>query len=133
MQVLPTTAADKSVGIPDISTPENNIQAGTKYLRYIVDNYFDDPAIDEVNRTLFAFASYNAGPNRIKRLRAEAAGMGYDPNIWFRNVEVVVAKEVGRETVQYVSNIFKYYTVYSMMIEQDEIRYELKTGKTVED
>ena len=132
MQVLPTTAADKSVGIPDISTPENNIQAGTKYLRYIVDNYFDDPAIDEVNRTLFAFASYNAGPNRIKRLRAEAEGMGFDPNIWFRNVEVVVAKEVGRETVQYVSNIFKYYTVYSMMVEQDEIRHELKTGKDVE-
>ena len=133
MQVLPTTAADKSVGIPDISTPESNIQAGTKYLRHIVDDYFDDPAIDEVNRTLFAFASYNAGPNRIQRLRAEAADMGFDPNIWFGNVEVVVAKEVGREPVQYVSNIFKYYTVYSMLVEQDEIRHELKTGKEVED
>ncbi len=128
MQVMPTTAADKSVGIPDISTPDNNIHAGTKYLRYVVDNFFDDPAIDQVNRTLFAFASYNAGPNRIQRLRGEAAGMGFDPNIWFGNVEVVVAKDVGREPVQYVSNIYKYYTVYSMLQDQREIKQELKDG-----
>ena len=128
MQLLPSTAADKSVGIPDISTPDSNINAGAKYLRYIVDHYFNDPAIDEVNRTLFGFASYNAGPNRIQRLRPEAASMGYDPNIWFGNVEVVVAKDVGRETVQYVSNIFKYYTVYSLLQEQQEIKLELKAG-----
>ena len=128
MQVMPTTATDKSVGIPDISTPDNNIHAGTKYLRYVIDNFFDDPAIDEVNRTLFAFASYNAGPNRIQRLRAEAASMGFDPNIWFGNVEVVVAKKVGREPVQYVSNIYKYYTVYSMLHDQNRIKRELKAG-----
>ena len=58
---------------------------------------------------------------------------GYDPNVWFLNVEVVVADEVGREPVQYVRNIFKYYTAYSLLSEQDEIRHELKTGKTVED
>jgi membrane-bound lytic murein transglycosylase MltF len=133
MQMLPSTAADKSVGIPDISTVENNIHAGTKYLRYIVDHYFDDPEIDEVNRTLFAFASYNAGPNRIRRLRAKAAESGYDPNLWFRNVEVVVANEVGREPVQYVSNIFKYYTVYSLVTEQDEIRQRLKAEAEAED
>lgn len=133
MQMLPSTAADKSVGIPDISTIDNNIRAGTKYLRYIVDHYFDDPEIDEVNRTLFAFASYNAGPNRIRRLRAKATESGYDPNQWFRNVEVVVANEVGREPVQYVSNIFKYYTVYSLLTEQDEIRQRLKADAEAED
>ena len=85
----------------------------------------DDPAIDEVNRTLFAFASYNAGPNRIRRLRAKAAEQGYDPNVWFRNVEVVVANEVGREPVQYVRNIFKYYTAYALLMEQSEIRQEV--------
>jgi len=132
MQMLPSTAADKSVGIPDISTIENNIHAGTKYLRYIVDHYFDDPEIDEVNRTLFAFASYNAGPNRIRRLRTKAAESGYDPNQWFRNVEVVVANEVGREPVSYVSNIFKYYTVYSLLIEQFEIRQQLKAEAVAE-
>jgi membrane-bound lytic murein transglycosylase MltF len=133
MQMLPSTAADKSVAIPDISTIDNNIRAGTKYLRYIVDHYFDDPEIDEVNRTLFAFASYNAGPNRIRRLRAKAAESGYDPNKWFRNVEVVVANEVGREPVTYVSNIFKYYTVYSLLTEQDEIRQRLKAAAETED
>ncbi len=132
MQILPSTAADKSVGIPDISTTENNIHAGIKYLRYIVDHYFDDPEIDEVNRTLFAFASYNAGPNRIRRLRAKAAESGYDPNQWFRNVEVVVANEVGREPVRYVSNIFKYYTVYSLLVEQGEIKRRLKAEAEAE-
>jgi membrane-bound lytic murein transglycosylase MltF len=126
MQLLPSTAADRSVGIPDISTPGANIHAGTKYLRWIVDTYFDDPEIDDLNRTLFAFASYNAGPNRIRRLRAKAAEQGYNPNIWFRNVEVVVANEVGREPIQYVSNIFKYYTVYSLLKEQGQIRDQVK-------
>jgi len=132
MQMLPSTASDKSVGIPDISSIENNIHAGTKYLRYIADHYFDDPEIDEVNRTLFAFASYNAGPNRIRRLRAKAAEQGYDPNRWFRNVEVVVANEVGRETVRYVGNIFQYYTAYSLLTEQGEIRRQLKADAKAE-
>ena len=133
MQVLPTTAADKSVGIPDISTIENNVHAGTKYLRYIIRQYFDDPEIDEFNRTLFAFASYNAGPNRIQRLRNKAATLGFDPNVWFRNVEVVVANEVGREPVKYVRNIFKYYTAYRLLAEQDEIRQRLKADAKAED
>ena len=132
MQMLPSTAADKSVGIPDISSIENNIHAGTKYLRYIADHYFDDPEIDEVNRALFAFASYNAGPNRIRRLRAKAEEQGYDPNRWFRNVEVVVANEVGRETVRYVGNIFQYYTAYSLLVEQDESRQRLKADAEAE-
>jgi len=133
MQLLPSTAADKSVGIPDISTAEKNIHAGAKYLRWIVSNYFDDPEIDEVNRTLFAFASYNAGPNRIKRLRGVAADRGYDPNVWFRNVEVVVANEVGREPVKYVRNIFKYYTAYSLLTDQEEIKQRLMAETKAEE
>ena len=125
MQLLPSTAADKAVGIPDISTVDNNIHAGIKYLRYIVDHYFDDPGIDEVNRTLFAFASYNAGPNRIRRLRAKAAEQGHDPNVWFRNVEVVVSNEVGRQPVEYVRNIFKYYTAYSLLSEQNRVKQQV--------
>jgi len=125
MQLLPSTAADKAVGIPDITTAENNIHAGVKYLRFIVDHYFDDPAIDEVNKTLFAFASYNAGPNRIRRLRAKAAEQGFDPNVWFRNVEVVVSNEVGRQPVEYVRNIFKYYTAYSLLSEQNRAKQQV--------
>ena len=104
---------------------EVEITAASEYLRYIVEKYFDDPKIDDVNRTLFSFASYNAGPNRIRRLRAKAAESGYDFNLWFRNVEAIVANEVGREPVRYVSNILKYSTVCSLLIDQDEIRRRL--------
>ncbi|MBW2572477.1 MAG: lytic transglycosylase F [Deltaproteobacteria bacterium] len=118
MQVLPTTAADRNVNIVDIEKLENNIHAGTKYLRFIVDRYYKDEPMDDVNKLLFAFASYNAGPARIKKLRKKAAAMGLDPNVWFRNVEIVAAKSIGRETVQYVSNIYKYYITYQMIFKE---------------
>jgi membrane-bound lytic murein transglycosylase MltF len=112
MQVLPTTAAGSPVFIPNIEETEPNIHAGVKYMRYIVDEYFDDPAIDPVNRMLFAFASYNAGPNRIARLRKLAPEYGLDPNEWFREVELIVQRKVGMEPVNYVGNIYKYYLAY---------------------
>ncbi len=114
MQILPSTAADKNVGIPDIEDLENNIHAGIKYLRFLQGRYFSDPAIDPLNQTLFAFAAYNAGPAKVRRLRKETKEMGLDPNVWFSNVEVVAAKRIGRETVQYVSNIYKYYIAYRL-------------------
>lgn len=120
MQLLPSTAADKAVQIPDIETADSNVHAGARYMAWIRDTYFDDPQVDPFNRALFAFASYNAGPNRIARLRAEAAERGLDPNIWFRNVEILVAEDIGRETVDYVSNIYKYYAAYRLLAENAE-------------
>jgi len=121
MQILPSTANDKNVGIPDIHDLDPNIHAGTKYLRFMADTYFaEDSGLDELNRALFTFASYNAGPARVRKLRAEAEEMGLDPKKWFRNVEVVAAKRIGRETVQYVSNIFKYYIAYKLLEEKME-------------
>jgi membrane-bound lytic murein transglycosylase MltF len=127
MQVMPTTAKDRNVAIRDIHLVEPNIHAGVKYMRFLVNQYFDDPGIDFANRHLFAFAAYNAGPNRIARLRDEAAKKGLDPNKWFNNVELVVAEDVGRETVQYVSNIYKYYIAYKLTIERAEQRAGAKT------
>jgi len=119
MQVLPSTAADPNVNIRNISKIENNIHAGIKYMRFIRDNYLSDsPEMSEIDRHLFAFASYNAGPNRIAAMRRRAAAQGLDPNVWFQNVEVLAAKEIGRETVQYVSNIFKYYVAYKLALEK---------------
>lgn len=119
MQLLPSTAADKSVGIPDIEEAGRNVEAGTKYMRWIRDTYFDDDdEVDDVNKTLFSFAAYNAGPNRIARLRKEAAERGLDANQWFNNVELVVAEKVGRETVDYVSNIYKYYAAFRLLEQQ---------------
>ena len=119
MQILPSTAKDKNVGIPDIYETDPNIHAGTKYLRFMTDRYFaDNPDMDTLNRTLFTFAAYNAGPAKVSQLRKEAKEMGLDPNKWFNNVEVVAAKRIGRETVQYVSNIFKYYVAYTLIAEK---------------
>jgi membrane-bound lytic murein transglycosylase MltF len=130
MQLLPSTAADPNVGIPDIEKLEKNIHAGTKYLRFIVDRYYKDEPMDDVNRLLFAFASYNAGPARVSSLRKKAAKMGLDPNVWFHNVEVAAARVIGRETVQYVSNIYKYYIAYRMIIDQMERKTRLMKGNS---
>ncbi|MBW2491758.1 MAG: transglycosylase SLT domain-containing protein, partial [Deltaproteobacteria bacterium] len=120
MQVLPNTAKDPNINIPDIEKLENNIHAGTKYLRFIIDRYYKDEPMDEVNKMLFAFASYNAGPARVNELRKKAKAMGLDPNVWLYNVEIAAAKSIGRETVQYVSNIYKYFISYQMVLMQAE-------------
>ncbi len=131
MQLLPSTARDANVGIPDISTEEANIHAGVKYLNFIRQRYFSDPEIDRFNKTMFAFAAYNAGPARIRRLRNKAAKAGYNPNVWFDNVEVFAAKEIGRETVQYVANILKYYIAYSLISQQQIKRQEARKSNGV--
>ena len=120
MQVRPTTAAAPPVSIPDIYTSENNIHAGVKLLNSISTDYFSDPKIDPVNRLLLTFAAYNAGPNRIAELRKEAPSRGLDPNKWFGNVELLVEQSVGPVTVQYVSNIYKYYVAYKLVVEQGQ-------------
>jgi membrane-bound lytic murein transglycosylase MltF len=122
MQILPSTAADPRVGMPDIEEMEPNIHAGVRYLRMLIDDYFDDPALDPLNRELLAFAAYNAGPARVAGLRRKAAEMGLDPNRWFGNVEVVAARQIGRETVDYVSNVYKYYIVYQLITRQQELK-----------
>ncbi len=126
MQVLPKTASGKKVNIPDIEKLESNIHAGIKYLRIIRDEYFEKEPMDELDKMLFTFASYNAGPNKVKRLRKEALQMELDPNVWFRNVEVVAAKRIGRETVQYVSNIYKYYIAYRLILKKIELKKDAK-------
>ena len=128
MQLLPSTAADPNVNIPDIEKLDKNIHAGIKYLRFIVDRYFNDEQMDDVDKMLFAFASYNAGPARVSSLRAKAAKMGLNPNVWFQNVEVAAAREIGRETVQYVSNIYKYYIVYRRLVDQRDRKERILKG-----
>jgi membrane-bound lytic murein transglycosylase MltF len=118
MQVIPKIAAAPPINISNVDVAENNIHAGAKMLRDIADTYFKDPKIDPLNRTLMVFASYNAGPTRISRLRKKAGADGLNPNEWFGNVELVVAKDVGQETVQYVSNIYKYYVAYKLTLEE---------------
>jgi membrane-bound lytic murein transglycosylase MltF len=124
MQVLPSTAASTPVKIANIETEENNIHAGARLMNFLIEDYFNEPGLDLRNRMLFAMASYNAGPTKIGRCRTLAKDMGYDPNQWFNNVEVAAAKVIGRETTQYVANIYKYYICYRLAGDTNQRRLE---------
>jgi membrane-bound lytic murein transglycosylase MltF len=115
MQVMPATGKDLNVG--DIAEIEPNIHAGIKYMRWMIDHYYGDQPMTQLDKALFAFASYNAGAGRVAQLRKEAAKRGLDPNVWFHNVEYVAAEKIGAETVTYVSNIYKYYIAYKLLLE----------------
>ena len=122
MQVLPTTAADPNIGIPDIEDTEQNVHAGVKYLRFLRQRYFRSEEIGPLDRVLFSFAAYNAGPANIRKARSRAAEMGFDPNRWFGHVEVAAARTISREPVVYVRNIYKYYIAYKQLEERRAAR-----------
>jgi membrane-bound lytic murein transglycosylase MltF len=120
MQVMPETGKEQKVG--DITQLEPNIHAGVKYMRFVRDQYFEAEPMDDLDKALFTFAAYNAGPGRIRQLRREAEKRGLDPNVWFGNVERIASERIGRETVTYVSNIYKYYVAYRLVTEEDARR-----------
>jgi membrane-bound lytic murein transglycosylase MltF len=130
MQVMPATGKEMKVG--DITETEANIHAGIKYMRWMIDQYYAKEPMTKLDKTLFAFASYNTGAGRISQLRKEAAKRGLDPNVWFHNVEYVAAEKIGPETVTYVSNIYKYYIAYRLILEskaaQKEAVEKIKSG-----
>ena len=115
MQLMPATGKEMKVG--DVTETEANIHAGIKYMRFMIDQYYEKEPMTKLDKALFAFASYNAGPARVRQLRQEAAKRGLDPNVWFQNVEYVAAEKIGQETVTYVSNIYKYYIAYRLVLE----------------
>jgi membrane-bound lytic murein transglycosylase MltF len=124
MQVMPSTGKELAVG--DIKQVDPNIHAGVKYFRFMMDQYYKNEPMDELNKGLMTLASYNAGPGRIRQLRRETASRGLDPNRWFGNVERVVSERIGRETVQYVSNIYKYYVAYRLVLDREQERARAK-------
>jgi membrane-bound lytic murein transglycosylase MltF len=128
MQLMPATGREQAVG--DVHSLEPNIHAGIKYMRFMRDRYFAGEPMDDLNKGLFTFASYNAGPGRIRQLRREAAQRNLDPNVWFGNVEQIASERIGRETVTYVGNIYKYYVAYRLMAEERRRRDEAKSALT---
>lgn len=118
MQIMPPTGKELKVG--DIRAIEPNIHGGTKYMDQLMTRYFKDAKFSEGNRPLFAFASYNAGPGNIAKMRKQAEQRGLDPNKWFNHVEVVTAERIGLETTTYVRNIYKYYTAYKLTLHMQE-------------
>ena len=126
MQLMPATGQEQKVG--DITQLEPNIHAGVKYMRFVRDEFFEDQPMDDLNKGLFTFASYNAGPGRVRQLRREAEKRGLNPNIWFGNVERIASERIGRETVTYVSNIYKYYVAYRLISEERDRREAAKAA-----
>lgn len=120
MQILPSSAADPNVDIQNVQNLENNVHAAVKYLDFLRERYFSDANIRPRDRVRFSLASYNAGPTRIIQARKKASALNLAPNRWFRNVELAVLQLVGRETVNYVSNINKYYVIYKHALESEE-------------
>ena len=114
MQVMPATGQDLKVG--DITEIDANVHAGVKGMRFMMDQFYKDDPMDNFNKTVMTFDSYNAGPGRIKQLRRETEKQGLDPNIWIGNVEQVASARIGRETVTYVSNIIKDDVAYKLVI-----------------
>ncbi|HBQ6394026.1 TPA: lytic transglycosylase F [Klebsiella pneumoniae] len=115
MQVMPSTGKELKVG--DIKQLDPNIHAGVKYMRWMMDRYYADEPMTRLDKALFTFASYNAGPARIALLRTMTKQRGFDPNVWFGNVENMAAEKIGAETVTYVSNIYKYYIAYRLIVD----------------
>ena len=113
MQILPATGKDMGFHDVDINA-QSNIEAGSKYMRFLITNYFNEPALPPAVRFDFALAAYNAGPGRIQQMRRLAKERGLNPNRWFHNVELVTLEKVGEEPVKYVANIHKYYTAYKL-------------------
>ncbi len=124
MQVMPPTGEEMNVG--DIHKMENNIHAGVKYMRRVMDANFKETDISPLNKGLLTFAAYNAGPGRVRALRRETEKRGLDPNVWFGNVETIASERIGRETVTYVSNIYKYYIAYRLVVEDAQRRTAAK-------
>ena len=108
---------DQALKVGDVHVTESNIHAGTKYMDQLMTRYFPDAHFSDVNRQLFALASYNCGPGNISKMRKEAAKRGLDPDKWFNNVEAVTAKKIGIETTTYVRNIYKYYISYQLALD----------------
>lgn len=129
LQVRPSTAADKNIGISNVRNLDNNVHAGVKYLHFLQNRYFNSPSMRPRDRVRFALAAYNAGPAAIRRARREAERMGLNPDRWFRNVELAVLKTISRETVQYVSNINRYYILYTTILDEEKAPREAVTAE----
>ncbi|NQT87182.1 transporter substrate-binding domain-containing protein [bacterium] len=124
MQLLPSTAKD--MGIANFRTVEGNIHAGAKYMAWLRKHYFNAPGISAEAKFDFSLAGYNAGAGRVQKWRKKAPSLGIDPNRWFGHVERIALREVGQETVRYVSNINKYALAYTLAY---KIRMEKKEAR----
>jgi membrane-bound lytic murein transglycosylase MltF len=116
MQLMPATGM--SLGVGDIHLLEPNIHAGADYMNQLVTKYFPDAQFEGNNRSLFAVASYNIGPNNVAKAREQAKQLGFNPNQWFGNVEFIATERMGYEPMIYVRNVYKYFMSYRLKLKE---------------
>ncbi|MCQ2229291.1 MAG: transglycosylase SLT domain-containing protein [Bacteroidales bacterium] len=127
MQLMPETA--KRFGVDDISHPEQNIEAGIKYLMWL-DKRLIKYVPDMNERVKFALAAYNIGLGHIMDAIRLAEKQGMKPDVWQANVEVALLQKAnaqfysdpvvkhgycrGTETINYVKNVMDRYYNYKV-------------------
>ena len=104
------------MGVTDLLDPAQNLAAGFRYMAWLRKHFVNDPDLDDDTRLHFCLAAYNAGPSRVRRWREAAVSRGLDPDRWFGSVELLALEDVRLQPVQYVGNISKYRTLYSMLL-----------------
>ncbi len=125
-QFLPSTG--RELGYKNLHDPEEGTAAGASYMAWLLEQF--EPTLAFKNRVRFALASYNAGKGHVDDARKLARTMGLDPDRWFKNVEVAMAKLAdpriarttrygycrGSEPVAYVSEITTRYENYTSLV-----------------
>ncbi len=136
MQLMTTTGLQ--YGATDLADPQQNLFAGTSYLKYL--EYFWKEIPDSSERMKFVLASYNAGESHVKDAARLAEKYAADPCVWEGNVAVYLANKSkpkyyndpvvvsgycrGESVVNYVRKVVERYGHYTRMIEDlpsDEI------------
>jgi membrane-bound lytic murein transglycosylase F len=131
MQLMPSTA--KSLGIQDLSDPKQSIEAGTKYLRQLYQQF--ESVQDSVNRMKLTLAAYNCGLGHVLDAQRLAEANDLDPKVWNDHVEEMLLDlrfpkhynksfikygyVRGSEPVNYVSQILDRYDHYKQFIALD--------------
>ena len=115
MQLMPATAkrVGKKLGLKKLSNagikqPATNIRLGARYLRDVLDRYD--------NHVILATASYNAGPNRVKKWLPEEEALPAD--IWVDTITF-------DETRNYVKAVLFYSTIFDWKLD-NKIDYTMR-------
>jgi membrane-bound lytic murein transglycosylase F len=139
MQIMPVTG--KYFGIDIMSSPANNIKAGTLYISWL-QSVFESKVADENERMKFILASYNAGPGHVLDAMKLAAKNGMDPQKWDGNVAVWMLKKTdpryyndvevksgyfkGTESVNFVAEILDRYEHYKNIVPRLSLNSDIK-------
>ena len=134
MQIMPETG--KNYGIDITSSPENNVKAGIRYIKWL-SSIFSPKISDEKERINFILAAYNAGPGHVLDAMKLAEKNGMDPEKWDGNVAIWLLKKSqpkyyndtvvksgyfkGIESVRFVSQIIERYEHYKNIIPEQKV------------